>query len=103
MYAVIQTAGKQFIVKEGDILALDKMDTENGKEIIFDKVLLYVDKEAKVGTPYVENATVSANVEETLVKDDKLIIMKYKRKTGYMKKAGHRQKYTTVKIKKITV
>lgn len=102
MYAVIEASGKQFIVKEGDILVLDKMDTENGKEIIFDKILLHVDKEAKVGTPYVENATVSASVEEALAKDDKVVVMKYKRKTGYMKKTGHRQKYTTVKINKIT-
>jgi len=102
MYAVIETSGKQFIAREGEELVLDKIDNvEKGKEITFDKVLLHVDKKSNFGTPYIENASVTAVVEEAFIKDKKVVIMKYKRKTGYMKKTGHRQQYTIVKVKSI--
>jgi len=92
MYAVIETSGKQFIAREGETL---------GKEIVFDKVLLHVDKQPNFGTPYLENTTVTGIIEEELIKDTKITVMKYKRKTGYMKKNGHRQQHTLVKIKSI--
>jgi len=102
MYAVIETSGRQFIVKEGETIAVDKLAMEKGKEVTFDKVLLHVDKDITIGQPYVENMKVIGSVEEAEAKDRKLYIMKYKRKTGYLKKTGHRQKYTLVKINKIS-
>lgn len=100
MYAVIATGGKQYKVSEGDVIKVEKLGVEAGQTYTFDKVLLVSGDEVKVGAPAVEGATVEADVIGD-TKDKKVIVYKYKRKTGYHKKNGHRQQYTQVKIEKI--
>ena len=100
MYAVIATGGKQYKVQEGDVIKVEKLGAEAGSEVTFDQVLLVGDGEVKVGTPTVEGASVKATVVAE-GKGKKVIVYRYKRKTGYHKKNGHRQPYTQVKIDKI--
>ncbi len=100
MYAVIATGGKQYKVSEGDVIKVEKLGVEAGQTYTFDKVLLVSGDEVKVGAPAVEDATVEADVIGD-TKGKKVIVYKYKRKTGYHKKNGHRQQLTAVKITKI--
>ena len=100
MYAIIATGGKQYKVAEGDIIKVEKLGVEAGQSYTFDQVLFVNNGEAKVGEPTVAGASVTASVVEE-GKDKKVIVYKYKRKTGYHKKNGHRQQYTAVKIEKI--
>ena len=100
MYAIIATGGKQYKVSEGDIITIEKLGVEAGEAVTFDQVLAVSDETLKVGNPIVENAV----VEGTVVKNGrgkKVISYKYKRKSGYHRKKGHRQAYTKVKINKI--
>ena len=99
MYAIIATGGKQYKVSEGDIIKVEKLDVEAGNTVTFDQVIAVSDGTLKVGED-VAKATVSATVMEQ-GKGKKVIVYKYKRKTGYHKKNGHRQAYTQVKIDKI--
>ena len=99
MYAIIATGGKQYKVSEGDVIKVEKIDAEAGSTVSFDQVIAVSDGTLKVGEE-VANATVSATVMEQ-GKGKKVIVYKYKRKTGYHKKNGHRQAYTQVKIDKI--
>lgn len=99
MYAVIATGGKQYKVSEGDVIRVEKLDVETGSAVTFDQVLAVSDGSLKVGAD-VAGATVSATVMEQ-GKGKKVIVYKYKRKTGYHKKQGHRQLYTKVKIDSI--
>ncbi|MBQ5733856.1 MAG: 50S ribosomal protein L21 [Lachnospiraceae bacterium] len=100
MYAIIATGGKQYKVSEGDVIRVEKLGVEAGQTYTFDQVLFVNDKEAVVGNPTVAGATVSATVLSE-GKAKKVVVYKYKRKTGYHKKNGHRQQYTEVKIDKI--
>ena len=101
MFAVIKTGGKQFRVKEGDILDVEKLDFEEGKKVTFDSVLLIEDdKNTLIGTPVVEKAQVVGEVVENF-KDKKVLVFKKKRRKQYRKTAGHRQILTRVKIEKI--
>ena len=100
MYAIIATGGKQYKVAEGDIIKVEKLGVEAGQTYTFDQVLAVSYNELKVGTPVVEVATVEASVLGD-GKAKKVIVYKYKRKSGYHKKNGHRQQYTAVKIEKI--
>ena len=101
MYAIIVTGGKQYRVSEGDIITIEKLGAEDGANVVFDQVLAVNDDASlKIGNPTVEGASVDA----TVVKNGrarKVIVYKYKRKTGYHKKNGHRQSFTQVKIEKI--
>ena len=99
MYAIIATGGKQYKVSEGDVIRIEKLPVEAGETVTFDQVLAVSDGELKVGCPTVEGASVSATVEKQ-GKAKKVIVYKYKRKTGYHKKNGHRQLFTQVKIDK---
>ena len=99
MYAIIATGGKQYKVSEGDIIKVEKLDAEAGATVTFDQVVAVSDKELKVAGD-VANASVTATVMEQ-GRYRKVIVYKYKRKTGYHKKNGHRQAYTQVKIDKI--
>ena len=101
MYAIIATGGKQYKVSEGDEIRVEKLDAEVGAAVTFDQVIAVSDKELKVGSD-VENATVSGTITDQ-ARGKKVIVYKYKRKTGYHKKNGHRQAYTQVKIDKINV
>ena len=95
MYAIIATGGKQYKVSEGDVIKVEKIDAEAGNTVTFDQVIAVSDNTLKVGAD-VANATV---MEQGRYR--KVIVYKYKRKTGYHKKNGHRQAYTQVKIEKI--
>ena len=100
MYAIIATGGKQYKVAEGDVIKVEKLGAEAGETVTFDQVLaVSTDDGLKVGAD-VAAATVTATVEKN-DKFKKVIVYKYKRKTGYHKKNGHRQQYTQVKIEKI--
>ena len=99
MYAIIATGGKQYKVAEGDIINVEKLGVEAGETVTFDQVLAVSNDGLKVGED-VANASVTASVVGN-GKAKKVIVYKYKRKTGYHKKNGHRQAYTQVKIDKI--
>ncbi|MCI9125464.1 MAG: 50S ribosomal protein L21 [Eubacterium sp.] len=100
MYAVIATGGKQYKVSEGDIINVEKLGVGAGETVTFDQVLAIRGDELTIGSPTIANATVTASVVKE-GRDRKVIVYKYKRKTGYHKKQGHRQHYTQVKIEKI--
>jgi large subunit ribosomal protein L21 len=98
MYAVIQTGGKQYRVTEGDVLKIETLVAEAGQEVEFDKVLMVQsDDSIKVGKPYVEGGKVTATVTAH-GRHAKVTIVKFRRRKHYMKRAGHRQNYTEVKI-----
>ena len=99
MYAIIATGGKQYKVSEGDEIRVEKLDAEVGSAVTFDQVVAVSDGSLKVGAD-VASATVTGTVVNQ-GKGKKVIVYKYKRKTGYHKKNGHRQAYTQVKIEKI--
>ena len=99
MYAIIATGGKQYKVSEGDVIKVEKLDVEPGNTVSFDQVIAVSDGTLKVGED-VAKATVSATVMEQ-GRGKKVIVYKYKRKTGYHKKNGHIQAYTQVNIDKI--
>ncbi len=101
MFAVIQTGGKQYLVSKGSKVQVEKLAGEKGEKIVFDKVLFTAEGEKyKVGKPYIEGSA----VEATIIKQGrgkKIEILKYKAKSKYRRKAGHRQSYTEVEITKI--
>lgn len=99
--AVIKTGGKQYLVKKGNKIKIEKLEEKEGKEITFTDVLLVQkDKRVEIGKPVIKDAKVVAKILEQ-GKGDKIIIFKYKSKKRYKKKAGHRQPYTEVEIKDI--
>ena len=102
MYAIIVTGGKQYKVSEGDEIRVEKLDVEPGKEVTFDNVIAVNDDNSLKVAGDVSAAKVSATVVEQ-GKGKKVVVYKYKRKTGYHKKNGHRQPFTLVKIDKITM
>ena len=99
MYAIIATGGKQYKVAEGDVLKVEKLDAEAGSTVTFDQVVAVSDGSLKVGKDVAKASVIATVVEQGRGK--KVIVYKYKRKTGYHKKNGHRQAYTQVKIEKI--
>ena len=103
MQAVIATGGKQYLVKEGDIIRIEKLDQEKGKKVEFDQILM-VDKDGEhiIGRPLVEKAKVVGKVLNQ-DKAKKIIVFKYKSKKNYRKKTGHRQPYTEILIEKIKI
>ena len=101
MYAIIATGGKQYKVAEGDIINVEKLGIEVGETVTFDQVLAVNNGELVVGTPVVSGAKVTAKVLCER-KAKKVIVYKYKRKSGYHKKNGHRQQFTKVVIESIT-
>ena len=94
MYAVIKTGGKQYRVTTGDVLKVEKLAGEEGKEVVFNEVLALGDV---IGTPLVVGASVKATVLKQ-VRDSKVIVFKKKRRQNYRRKNGHRQYITLVKI-----
>lgn len=101
MLAVIKTGGKQYLVAPGHKIKIEKLDAKEGEEVVFDQVLLLEkNKKLAIGTPLVKDAKVVAKVLKQ-GKGKKVIVFKYKQKTRYKKKKGHRQPYTEVEIVKI--
>ncbi|MGH7884226.1 MAG: 50S ribosomal protein L21 [Thermodesulfobacteriota bacterium] len=98
MHAVIRTGAKQYIVKPGDVIDIEKIYGEKGDIVNFDEVLLFSnDESTQVGKPLVKNAKVEGKILNQK-KGEKIIVFKFKRRKGYRRKTGHRQKYTSVEI-----
>lgn len=97
MKAIIETGGKQYYVELGQEIYIEKLDTETGKEVVFDKVLMV---NGVAGKPYLNNVVVKGEVIKH-GKQKKIVVFKYKQKNNYHKKQGHRQPYTKVKITSI--
>ena len=98
MYAVIQTGGKQYRVKEGATLKIEKLELSEGDSIEFDKVLMLGEgADVKVGQPFVDGGKVSATVMSQ-GRHKKIKVLKFKRRKHHMKQTGHRQYYTEVQI-----
>lgn len=96
------TGGKQYKVKEGDSLKIEKLDIKEGAAAVFDKVLFYQDsKKTEIGRPFLPKVKVQATVLKT-AKAKKITVIKFKAKVRYRRKRGHRQLYTLVKIEKIS-
>ena len=98
MYAVIAAGGKQHRVQEGEILRIEKIEVATGESVDFSEVLMHADGEAiNIGTPFVKGAKVSAEVISH-GRADKVKIIKFRRRKHSMKRQGHRQWYTEIKI-----
>lgn len=98
MYAVIKTGGKQYRVKEGQTLKVEKLNVEKGDSIELNEVLMIADGEdVKIGAPYVDGGSVSATIEDH-GRGDKVRIIKFNRRKHFRKQMGHRQSYTEIKI-----
>ena len=101
MYAIFQTGGKQYRVSEGDVITVEKIAANEGDVVTFDQVLTVVnDADVKVGTPVVEGAKITAKVEKQ-GKAKKILVFKYKAKSNYRRRQGHRQPFTKVRIESI--
>ncbi len=102
-FAVIQTGGKQYKVSEGSLVSIEKITGEyqKGDKIAFDKVLLVDDgKNTTIGTPYITGAKVDAEIVE-IGRARKILVVKYKQKSRYLRRNGHRQPFFKVKITSI--
>lgn len=102
-FAVIKTGGKQYKVSSGDFVSIEKIKGEykKGDKISFDKVLLVDDgKDTTIGTPYIKGAKVDAEITE-IGKERTKMVVKYKQKSRYLRRNGHRQPYFQVKITSI--
>ena len=98
MFAVFQSGGKQHRVSEGDVLQVELLEGEPGAEVTFDRVLMVADGDnVNVGTPYVNDGKVTAEVVR-VDRGKKVRIIKFKRRKDYLKRQGHRQWFTEVKI-----
>jgi len=100
MLAVIETGGKQYLVKKGDEILVEKLDTKVGAQVQIRVLLAYKDKEILIGRPVVKEVKVKAKLKGQ-EKGKKLIIFKYKRRKKYRRKIGHRQQYSRIKIESI--
>ncbi|MFA6177566.1 MAG: 50S ribosomal protein L21 [Candidatus Paceibacterota bacterium] len=105
-FAVIQTGGKQYKVSKGTLVSIEKIKTtgveyKKGDKLVFDKVLLVDDgKDTTIGTPYIKSAKVDAEIVE-IGRARKILVVKYKQKSRYLKRNGHRQPFFKVKITSI--
>lgn len=98
MYAIIETGGKQYRVAEGDVLAVEKLDAGAGETVDLSQVLMLADGDSvQIGKPYVEGAKVTAEIAGH-GKHDKVRIIKFKRRKHHLKRQGHRQPFTQLKI-----
>ncbi len=101
MYALVEIKGKQYKAQEGETLQVDQLGVESGNELTFDTVVAVGDGEnSKFGTPYVDGAQVVVTVDD-IVKGKKIKVFKFNRRKGYRRTQGHREKYSTITVKKI--
>jgi len=101
MIAVIETGGKQHLIKTGQVIKIEKISGEDGEKVVFDKILLTANddgSDVKIGTPYLDGITIEASVEKQ-GRNRKIRVEKFKRKTRYHKVQGHRQRFTQIKVK----
>ncbi|NEX16265.1 MAG: 50S ribosomal protein L21 [Halochromatium sp.] len=98
MYAIIETGGKQYRVAEGDLVTVEKLDAEQGSTLEIPRVLMLAEGDSvQVGKPYLDDAKVTAEVAAH-GKHDKVLIVKFKRRKHHLKRQGHRQRFTQLKI-----
>lgn len=103
MYAVVATGGKQYKVREGEVLRIEKIPGEIGADVSFDKILMFSDGEnVKIGQPVLDDVAVNGRIVSQ-GKAKKIIVFKYKRRKRYRRKQGHRQQFTAVQIDNIQV
>ena len=103
MYAIIEDHGRQYTVREGDVLELDLRDATDNESLVFERVLMVRDdNDTRIGTPTVAGAKVVGTVLGE-IKGKKIVVRKFKRRKNYRRKAGHRQRYTQVRIDSIEV
>lgn len=103
MYAIIMTGGKQYKVQPGDVINVERLAVEEGSKFTFDNVIAAGEgADIKTGTPYLEDASVEAEIIQEF-RDDKVVAFKMKRRKGYRRTRGHRQTLTKVKISSITL
>jgi len=100
MYAILETGGFQFSVKEGEKIRIPKLEAQVNQKVFLDKVLFIGGKNPQIGTPYIKGAKVEAEILGS-GNGEKVTVFKFKRRVKYRKKTGHRQEYTEVKIEKI--
>lgn len=103
MFAVIETGGKQYLIETGTQVKIEKLESEVGSEVVFDKVLLIANEDGtnvKFGNPYIEGASIGATIEEQ-GRNKKIRVVKFKNKIRYKRVQGHRQHFTKVKIKEV--
>lgn len=103
LHVVFETGGKQYRVKEGDEIFIERLPALPDDRVTFDKILAVLDDDAaKIGAPYIEGASIDASIIKN-GKSKKIIVYKMHAKKGYRRKQGHRQPYTKVQIDKITI
>ncbi len=101
MYAIVNTGGKQYKVRQGDVLRIEKIPGEVGSPVSLDRVLMFADGEnVDIGRPVLDNVVVKGHIVDQN-KARKVLVFKYKKRKRYRRKLGHRQKYTAVKIDSI--
>ncbi len=101
MYAILHTGGKQYRVSPGEVVRVEKLDGQRGDAFVFDKVLAFSqDGDMKVGSPYLEGAKVNGTIVRQ-GKARKILVFKYRAKTNYRRRIGHRQSFTEVRIDSI--
>ena len=101
MYALVEIKGKQYKVEKDSVLRVDHLDSEQGSAVEFPSVVLLKDDAGtKIGTPYVDGAVVKAEVEDH-TRDRKVVVFKHKRRKNYRRTKGHRQHYSTIRVKEI--
>jgi len=101
-FSIIENGGKQYLVSDGQSIRLEKLPVKEGETVTFDKVLLTVDKKGKItiGDPYVKGATVTVAIEKQ-GRAKKISVVHFKAKSNYHKTYGHRQPFTSVKVKSL--
>jgi len=103
MYAVVEIKGKQYKAEKGAVLRVDLMEGDDGQAVEFDSVLLVGGEgETKVGSPYVEGASIKTVIGDS-IKDKKVMVFKKKKRKGYVRRQGHRQQYTLLTVEDIVV
>ncbi len=101
MYAIVHTGGKQYKIRQGDVLRVEKIPGEVGSSVSFDRVLMLSDGEnVTIGRPVLDNVAVEGHIVGQ-GKAKKIIVFKYKKRKRYRRKRGHRQQYTEIKIDRI--
>ncbi|MCL1875585.1 MAG: 50S ribosomal protein L21 [Synergistaceae bacterium] len=101
MYAIVETGGKQYRVQNGDVLKVELLKGEVGEEIVLDKVLMNgKDDSIEIGKPYIEGASVKAEIV-SFGRNDKILVFKYKSKKNERKMHGHRQDYVELRITEV--
>jgi len=102
MYALVEIKGKQYKAEKGSVIRIDRVESEIGKALEFDKVLmLRNDSDLKVGAPYLDGIKIHATVEDQM-RDKKVVVFKYKKRKNYRRTRGHKQPYTMIKVNDIT-